>query len=67
MADANYKDGDGLVADFTNDAIVTDSVSPELAQRAGQGFPQTARIGLRGDSDVQKVCDSAGNGLIQPL
>ncbi len=66
MTNGNDKDGAGLVPDFAQEPGVSDSVTPELAQRrSGQGFSTLPGIVKRFKTGSQVRPDPGRAGVAQ--
>lgn len=68
VANANNQDADQLVFDAGDDAVVTDSVLPKVAQvRALQSLTNAARVLKTRDSLEEKLINSSSDLRIEGL
>jgi hypothetical protein len=67
VTDAENEYHQPIMLQGTDEAIVSDAVLPETAQRALKPFPNLSRVIELGNSFVEKLRNAAGDGLVQSV
>ena len=67
VTDAQNEYHQSIMLQRTDEAIVSDTVFPELAQCRSQAFADLTRVIELGNSFVQKLRDPAGDGLVETV
>ena len=64
-AQAHYQNAQRLIVDFANDAVLSDSITPEISERPAQCFAHATRVFQRGDAAVHVIEDATSGILVE--